>query len=86
VTLYTPAGELIVVQQCGAPELQRWALSTIRAPTQEDAPLGGKSLHPLRFCQPGVVSNSRLLLIIRQRHITSRASSWMRHPISHPMA
>lgn len=42
VALYTPGGELIVAQQCGAPELQRWALATVRAPAQEDAPLGGE--------------------------------------------
>lgn len=43
VTLYTPIGELIIVQQAGEPGQQRWALSTIRAHTQEDAPLGGQS-------------------------------------------
>ena len=43
VTLYAPNGELITVQQTGEPGQQRWALSSIRAHTQEDAPLGGQS-------------------------------------------
>ena len=43
VTLYTPNGELIMVQQTGEPGQQRWALSTILAHTHEDAPLGGQS-------------------------------------------
>ena len=43
VTLYAPNGELITVQHAGERRQQRWALSTIRAHTQEDAPLGGQS-------------------------------------------
>lgn len=43
VTLYTPNGELIMVQPTGEPGPQRWALSTILAHTHEDAPLGGQS-------------------------------------------
>ena len=49
VTLYTPIGELIIVQQAGEPGQQRWALSTIRAHTQEDAPLGGQSFQVIRY-------------------------------------